>query len=146
MNVSGTNNPNYKHGKRHTRIYHIFLDMKQRCLNPKCRHYKNYGARGVTICSEWLEDFMTFYNWSMENGYTETLTIDRIDVNGNYCPENCRWVTLSEQQNNRRSCRMITYKGKTQNLKAWAKEYNMNYDKLRYRLDNWKDLDKIFES
>ena len=74
---------NYKHGMRHTRIYNIWRSMRQRCSNPKCINYKNYGGKGVQVCPEW-EDFQTFYDWAMSNGYTDKLTIDRLDASGNY--------------------------------------------------------------
>lgn len=90
-----------KHGKRHERIYSIYCDMKKRCYNNKCSGYKNYGGKGVTICKEWLDDFNSFYRWSMEHGYDETLTIDRIDSSGNYEPTNCQWITRAENTSRR---------------------------------------------
>lgn len=94
---------NTKHGKHGTRIYNIWKGIKTRCLNPNHGDYKNYGGRGITICSEWMHNFQEFYDWSMAHGYSDNLTIDRINVNGNYEPSNCRWVTMKEQAHNKRN-------------------------------------------
>lgn len=90
---------NSKHKLCENRLYNIFRNMKQRCYNPKTINYKNYGGKGITICEEWLDEktgFINFYNWAIKNGYNENLTIDRIDVNGDYEPNNCQWITKSE--------------------------------------------------
>ena len=92
-----------KHGKRYERIYSIFCDIKKRCYNPNSIGYKNYGEKGIRICDEWLGDFESFYTWSMEHGYPDTLTIDRIDSSGNYEPSNCRWIPMAEQYKNKQS-------------------------------------------
>lgn len=129
-----------KHGLTGTRIYRIWSNMKRRCFNPNAEHYNRYGGRGITVCDEWKNDFMSFYNWSMENGYQEDLTIDRIDNDGNYEPLNCRWATNKEQENNRGSFNInVTYKGKTQTLMQWSEEIGIPFPTLRYRIvdSNW---------
>lgn len=124
-----------KHGKRNTRQYTIWFHMKERCYNPKCREYRFYGARGVEMCKEWLNDFKSFYDWSLKNGYQDNLTIDRIDFYGNYEPNNCRWITIQEQQCNRRNNRFFEYNGKRQTISQWAKEYGFTWEQLRDRID-----------
>jgi len=93
---------NTKHGDAHTRLYHIWQGMKDRCFRIKNKHYKDYGGRGINICIEWL-DYIKFKKWALNNGYKKDLTIDRINPNGNYEPFNCRWITMQEQQRNKRN-------------------------------------------
>lgn len=120
----------FKHGKYYTRIYRIYNDMKKRCYNHSMINYKNYGGRGIKVCDEWRNDFMNFYNWAMNNGYTDNLTIERIDVDGNYEPNNCKWITYKEQANNRRNNVHLTYAGKTQTMKQWAEELDIKYSTI----------------
>ena len=94
--------------------------MKDRCNNSKNYSFKDYGARGIKICNEWVIDFMNFYNWAMNNGYQDNLTIDRIDVNGNYEPSNCRWVTMKEQARNKSTNVLLTLNGKTKCVAEWS--------------------------
>jgi hypothetical protein len=123
-----------KHGMSNTRLYTIWALMKYRCYNPSRREYHNYGGRGIKVCDEWME-FDSFMRWAFNNGYSENLTLDRIDNDGNYCPENCRWVDRKAQQNNRRSNRLITFKGITKNITQWASDNNLPYYVLKKRLD-----------
>lgn len=117
-----------------TRIYRIWYETKRRCYNLKCIQYNNYGGRGITVCDEWRNNSATFYNWAISNGYADNLTIDRKDNNGNYCPDNCRWLTQKEQQNNRRNNRLIEFNGETKTISEWGEKYNINYNLIAYRL------------
>jgi hypothetical protein len=124
-----------KHGMSYTKIYGVWHGMNGRCHYPKHKHYKNYGGRGISVCEEWKE-FIPFYEWAVANGYQENLTLDRIDVNGNYCPENCRWVDRFVQNNNKRGNRYIEFEGKKQTLTQWAKELGIKPNSLIYRISN----------
>lgn len=106
--------------KDRERLREIFTSMKARCRNEKNKSYKYYGGRGIKVCDEWLSGFKTFYKWAVENGYEHDLSIERIDTNGNYCPENCKWIPISEQTKNQRSNHKITINGITKNVSDWS--------------------------
>ena len=109
--------------------------MKERCNNPKNKRFKNYGARGIKVCDEWEHSFTKFENWAMANGYKAGLSIDRIDNDKGYSPENCKWSTYVEQNRNRGNYnRLITYNGKTQCIAAWAEEVGLTDSALRVRI------------
>lgn len=127
---------NTTHGKSGERIYIIWVGMRNRCYKEREEGYKWYGARGISVCDEWLgeDGFQNFYNWSMSHGYRDDLSIDRIDVNGNYEPSNCRWATRKEQGNNTRKNKYITYNGETHTMSEWSDILGINYSVIRTRL------------
>lgn len=130
-----------KHGLRNSRLYNIWCNMKSRCNNAKNPCYKNYGGRGITICEEWKE-FLPFYNWAMANGYKDNLTIDRINNDGNYCPENCRWTTWETQFNNRSDCHYISYNGITKTFTEWCKTIGISREGLKQRFSLGWSIEK----
>lgn len=121
------------HGEYGSRLYWCWHNMKARCFNENDKRYMSYGGRGITVCEEWLV-FENFRAWAMENGYADDLSIDRINVNGNYEPSNCKWSSDIEQARNKRNNRLVTYEGKTQTLKEWAEELGVNYYTLHSRI------------
>lgn len=133
-----------KHGLRDTRLYSIWCNMKDRCYNQNNPQYKWYGGKDtpIEICSEWLHDFKTFYDWAMTNGYKDDLTIDRINFNGNYSPDNCRFVTIQEQQNNKSNNHLLTYNGKTMNITQWAQELGLPRGVIKDRLRGGWSVEK----
>lgn len=122
------------HGMAKSKLYAVWNNMKRRCYKEKTESYKRYGARGIIVCDEWRNSFESFKKWADESGYQDGLSIDRIDNDGNYCPENCKWSTVKEQNNNRGVSLMITYKGKTQNLASWCEELNLPYFRTWQRI------------
>lgn len=133
----------FSHRLSNTKLYSVYCGIKSRCYNKNEARYPNYGGRGIIMCDEWKEDFVSFYNWAMNNGYKDDLTIDRIDVNDNYCPKNCRWATLKEQANNKTTNHFITYKGITKTITQWAEEFNIDKRLLQNRIKNLKwDFEK----
>ena len=122
------------HGQYKTRLHRIWNNMLQRCGNPKNDSYSTYGAKGIAVCDEW-KDFENFYEWAMSSGYADNLSIDRIDNSKGYSPDNCHWATPQEQTDNRQCSRYVSHNGKTQTIKAWAKETGIPYQTLLNRFD-----------
>lgn len=122
---------NTKHGLKDSRIYETYSSMKQRCYNPNNKSYSDYGGRGIYICEEWLNDFINFYNWSIENGYEEGLTIDRKDNDGPYSPWNCRWVNRTTQANNKRNNVMVQIFNQEYPLSTITNRFNVVYERTR---------------
>lgn len=130
------------------RIHTIWANMKRRCYKKSDKRYQDYGGRGIYVCEEWKNDFFKFYEWSMNNGYTDKLSIDRINNNDGYKPENCRWVTVEEQSNNRRSNINITIGNETKTLKQWCDIFGLPYGRIhrRYKLNPNRSIDDLFRS
>ena len=129
---------NTKHGLEKHPLYCTWKNMKKRCNNPNASEYENYGGRGISVCEEWSNSFQNFYNWAINNSWSKELTIDRIDVNENYCPENCRWANIKTQMNNTTKNHYIKYNGDTYTLSTLSEHLNIPYNIVRYRLSNCK--------
>lgn len=143
---------NYKHGKSNNGLYGRWAAMKTRCTNPNSKFYHLYGGRGISVCDDWTISFVSFETWAMTSGYDGILTLDRIDVNGNYCPQNCRWVDRKVQAQNKRNVMrvnsvQITAFGETKNMPDWLKDSRCNVNSkttLCYRLGaGWSPEDAI---
>lgn len=122
------------HGDCNSRLYSIWRAMRQRCKNPKSGVYASYGGRGITVCPEWDKSYETFRGWALANGYRDDLTIDRIDVNGNYCPENCRWADLPTQFNNKRDSIRLVYNGESRSIREWSEITGISATTIRTRI------------
>lgn len=127
-----------------SRIHYIWDNMKQRCYNENCGAYQDYGGRGISICDQWRNDFKSFHDWAKENGYAESLTIERKDVNGNYEPENCTWILKSEQPKNRRNIKTVNDNGVIKTIIQAAKDHNKGYTSIWSRIKNgWSEYDAL---
>ena len=134
------------HGMSSTPLYSTWSGMVQRCTNQNAKNYERYGGRGVTVCSEWENDFKNFHDWAVMHGYEQGLTIDRKDNDLGYSPDNCRWVDRITQQNNTRRNKLVTFNGETRSIAEWSRILGINHETLRYRVNrgNMNDFEQYF--
>lgn len=136
------------HGDSKTRLYHIWHGMKRRCNAKTCKAYKNYGGRGIKMYDEWNSDYTSFKNWALAHGYKDNLTIERLDVNGNYSPDNCTWITKHDQGLNKRNTKYLTLYGESKPAAEWCRILNIKPSTLHswvVRNGNVKDISKYYE-
>ena len=141
----GKENPAYSHGQAHKPIYYVYRNMIARCHCPKSPDYTNYGARGIKVCEEWRKDNKAFFDWAFANGYKQGLSLDRIDNNGDYSPQNCRWVTHKQQQNNKRTNHFIEINGETHTISEWAEISGILKTTLRRRIIHGYPKERLLE-
>lgn len=140
----GKDNYKYRHGMAKTYLYRRWVGMRRRCYLKSEREYERYGGRGIKVCEEWKNDFIPFMEWALSNGYDEKLTLDRIDTNGDYEPNNCRWVSRKEQNNNKSDNVKLTLNGVTRNMVEWSEITGINYQTLQGRVRRgWNDEDVL---
>lgn len=137
------------HGLTKTRLYKVWIDMRSRCYNPNVRSYKDYGKKGIKVCPEWKDDFFAFWKWAYQNGYDDSskygeCTLDRINVEGNYEPTNCRWINAKMQSNNRTSNVIITYNGESHNITQWSEITGIKSHTIGSRYRKGMPLDDVF--
>lgn len=132
-----------KHNLYNTKLYKTYHNMKNRCNNKDTKDYYLYGGRGIKICKEWSDPkngFINFYEWSLKNGFGDKMSIDRIDVNGDYSPENCRWATTEQQARNKRTNHLISYNGETHCIREWEELLGVNKHSIQTRITNGWDI------
>lgn len=134
------------HGEKNTKLYGVWSTMKARCHNKNTAAYKDYGLRGISVCDSWKNDYMEFRRWAYETGYTDGMSIDRINNDLGYCPDNCRWADKRTQANNRRSNRIYTIDGETHNLTEWSNLYGINPKTLFTRIYSGSDFESALKS
>jgi hypothetical protein len=132
---------NTSHGLSKHCLYSVWSSMKDRCLNSNIDSYKNYGARGISVCDEWM-DFANFYNWAINNGYKKGLTIERVDYNGNYDPSNCTWIPFKDQSKNRRSNHWIEFNGEIKTMSQWARDFGFKRGTIKDRIERGWPIQK----
>lgn len=133
------------HYQTKTKLYKKYRSIIDRTEYPSNKSYNDYGARGIKMCSEWRNNFVNFYNWALKNGYSDELTIDRIDVNGDYEPNNCRWVDIYTQANNKRNNVYYEYKNEKHTLREWARIKNIPFSTLRHRIERGWDMEQALK-
>ena len=132
--------------KENLSLWHSYHGMKKRCSNSNCKRYKDYRGRGIEICEEWLKGFDEFAEWAYQHGYKDGLTLERKDVNGNYCPENCEWIEKKAQAYNKRASIIVEYNGISKDLMLWCKELDLKYDTIHHRITHGWDVKRAFET
>lgn len=142
LNRENLNKSRTTHNKSNTKIYKVYHSMIDRCSNHNMPNFSHYGGRGIKVCEEWKNNFEQFYEWAINNGYREGLSIDRIDVNGNYEPSNCRWVTTYVQNLNKRNSSFITYKGVRKTITEWGKDAVCGVQSFRGRIGAGWDMER----
>lgn len=126
------------------KIYKLWIGIKTRCYNKNRDSYKYYGGRGIVVCEDWKNNFNSFFEWAIKNNYRVGLTIDRKDVNGNYCPENCEFITMKEQCNNKTNTIFVEYNGERKSLSNWCNELELNIHTIRNRFYHGFPVEKLF--
>ena len=142
LNIEAARNRKLVHGKTNTKIHSVWNEMKQRCNNPNAGKFPQYGGRGISVCKEWSDNFLSFFSWATENGYKEGLSIDRINPDGNYEPDNCRWTTNKVQCNNKTNNRIYEIDGLSYTLQQLADISGINNGTIRSRLKRGWDIKK----
>ena len=142
LQIERTKNRNFLNGQEPKDLYHVWVSMRQRIYNHKHKSFNDYGGRGITICEEWDKSYIAFRTWAIANGYEKGLTIDRIDNEKGYCPENCRWVSQKTQANNRRNNTVITYLGESKTISEWADVFHIKSGTLTQRIRKGWPIEK----
>ena len=128
------------HGEAYTRLYKIYRGIRNRCYNKNVRGYDNYGGRGIIVCDEWLDNYEVFREWALSNGYSDNLTIERRNNDGNYEPDNCRWATYAEQAKNKRNIVYLEKDGVRRTMREWSEIIGISYNNiLSRRHKGWSD-------
>lgn len=136
---------NLKHRNIQNKLYTVWVEMRRRCNTKTCKSYKDYGLRGITVCDEW-SNFLNFKKWAESSGYIDGLTIERLNVNDGYYPENCTWIPKSEQSKNRRMCHYIDYEGYSMTVSDWSRKLGINRSTINRRLQKGLPINEVFEN